>query len=255
MKRGTLRVLAATALATTLGIFGCGDGSPTAPGGPVGGNPSPTPAPTPTPAASPTPTPTPGPTPAANKPPSVAVTSSGSCHPKPSRPCTVSFNAVATDPDGDSIRFGWDGCAHGNDPLAICIIAVPGTVTASVLVDDGNGGLASGSASASGINLPPLVHLGRGYPNPAQSNTNYTVIGSQPDDPEGDEPPNTLCTRASLVVTGPCRATLFACGGVADGFDIDIHTLQGPGVCVVEARVADLWGAVGIDRIAFTVNP
>ena len=64
-----------------------------------------------------------------------------------------------------------------------------------------------------------------------------------------------LCTRASVTATGPCRAGLAACGGVGDAFDWDVTTLQGPGTCVVEARVADIWGAVGIHRIAFQVLP
>jgi hypothetical protein len=258
MRRSTLLTLAVPTLASTLGVIGCGDG-PTAPRAPVAANPTPAPTPspeaTPTPAPAPTPTPSPSTSPVANTPPTVSVASSGSCHPLPSRPCTVSFNATVSDPDGDAIRFGWDGCAHGNQPLAICTISAPGVVTASVLVDDGQGGLARASGTALGTNAPPVVHLGRTFPNPAPSNTTITVIGQQPDDPDGDEDPNRLCTRATVVASGPCRATLFACGGVADGFDVDIRTLQGPGTCVIEARVADLWGAVGIDRLSFSVQP
>jgi hypothetical protein len=253
MKRGTL---AAPALCALLALYGCGDDGPAAPGAPTGNNPSPTPGPTASPSPTPTPSAPPGPEPSpSNKPPTVSVSSSGSCHPLPARPCTVSFNALVSDPDGDPIRFGWDGCAHGNQPLAICTIAAPGPVTASVLVDDGNGGLARGSASAVGTNAAPRVHVGRVFPNPAPSNTTFSIIGQQPDDPDGDEDPNRLCTRASLAVSGPCRASLFACGGVADGFDIDVRTLQGPGTCVIEGRVADLWGAVGTDRISFAVAP
>jgi hypothetical protein len=253
MRRDTLR--AVPALFALLALCGgCGDDGPASPGTPTGNNPTPTPAATPTPAPTPTPSPSPEPGPS-NKPPTVTVTSSGGCHPAPARPCTVSFNALASDPDGDPIRFGWDGCARGNDPLAHCTISVPGPITASVLVDDGNGGLARGNASANGTNAPPIVHLPRGVPNPAPSNTSYFLSGGQPDDPEGDEDPNRLCSRASLVVTGPCRASLALCGGVADAFDVDIHTLQGPGTCLIEARVADVWGAVGIDRLSFTVSP
>ena len=251
MRRGTLR--AVPALFALLALSGCGDDGPAAPGTPTGNNPTPTPAATPTPTPSPSATPTPEPSPS-NKPPTVTVTSSGGCHPAPAHPCTVSFNALARDPDGDPIRFGWDGCARGNDPLALCTISTPGPVTASVLVDDGNGGLARGSADAVGTNLPPRVHMGR-VSSPQPSNTHISIIGTQPDDPEGDEDPNRLCTRASLVVTGPCRAALGLCGGVADGFDIDITTFQGPGTCVIEARVADVWGAVGVDRFSFTVSP
>jgi hypothetical protein len=253
MRRGTLR--AVPALVALLALSGCGDDGPASPGTPTGNTPTPTPAATPTPTPTPSPTPTPEPSPS-NKPPTVTVTSSGGCHPAPAHPCTVSFNALASDPDGDAIRFGWDGCARGNNPVAICTISVPGPVTASVLVDDGNGGLAKGNASANGTNLPPSVRLPRGVPNPAPSNTNFPLAGNQPDDPEGDEDPNRLCTRATVVaVSGPCRASLSACGGVGDAFDITVTTLQGPGTCVIEARVADVWGAVGIERFSFTVSP
>jgi hypothetical protein len=197
-----------------------------------------------------------------NRPPTVTVSNNGSCHPRPGRSCTVSFNAVAQDPDGDPLRLAWAGCASGRGPVATCTVSSPGLVTASVLVDDGRGGLATVSATAEGTNAPPVVYIGFGpggqpipVPDPAASNRTYTVEGTEPVDPEGDEEPNRLCTRAGLVVTGPCRATLFACGGVGNVFDIDIHTLQGPGTCLVEARVPDPWGAVGTARLAFAVTP
>jgi hypothetical protein len=184
----------------------------------------------------------------------VTVTSSGGCHPKPTRACTVSLNASASDPDGDNLRYGWDGCAQGNAPLALCTINAPGTFTATVLVDDGNGGLARASGVAEGTNLPPNIHMAH-LLGPYSSNFFITTIGQQPDDPEDDDDPNTLCSRAKLVVSGPCRAVLFECGGVSDGFDIDVFTLQGPGTCVIEARVPDIWGAVGVDRMVFNVLP
>jgi hypothetical protein len=230
-------------------LAACDGDSPTRPRPPIG---TPTPAPT----ASPTPSPEPTPTPAANQPPTVSVVSGGGCHPLPGRPCTVAFNATASDPDGDRIAYGWDGCAQGNAPLAICTIPQPGPFTATVLVADGQGNVARATGTAFGTNEPPVVRLGVPRPpNPAPSNTLYTLTGNQPVDPEDDEDGNRLCQRATLAVSGPCRATLFSCGGVGDAFDVDLTTLQGPGTCTVEARVADIWGAVGVDRLVFQVLP
>jgi hypothetical protein len=89
-------------------------------------------------------------------------------------------------------------------------------------------------------------------PNPAPSNTTFSMVSNGPDDPDGDESAPALCTRVAVTAAGPCRAGRSACG---TNFDMDITTLQGPGTCVVEVRVADLWGAVGVDRYAFQVLP
>jgi hypothetical protein len=166
----------------------------------------------------------------------------------------VSFNATASDPDGDRIAYGWDGCAEGNAPLAICTITRPGEVTATVLVSDGQGNFARASGIAQGTNEPPVVagRLPR-PPNPAPSNTIFVGVGSSPDDPDGDEHISVLCSRARVTTTGPCVAGIGLCGG--HGMDVDIRTLQGPGTCTVELRTTDSWGAVGIDRVVFDVLP
>jgi hypothetical protein len=252
MRRIRIHALATTALGLAVLLSGCEEDRPTTP--PPVANPSPTPQPTPSP--TPTPTPEPTPTPAANRPPTVSVSSGAGCHPRPGQPCTVAFNATASDPDGDHLAYGWDGCAQGNAPLATCTVERPGTVTAMVLVADGQGGFARASGTAEGVNLPPVVRLSGMPPNPAPSNTTFSFAGGEPYDPEEDEIPNVLCTRASVrAVSGPCRAGLAACGGAGDAFDWDVTTLQGPGTCVVEARVADIWGAVGVHRISFQVLP
>ena len=240
-----------TVLVLAMLLGACEEDRPTTPTPrPPVSNPSPTPAPT----ASPTPEPTP--TPAANQPPTVSVVSGGSCHPSPGRPCTVAFNATARDPEDDHIAYGWDGCAEGNAPVAICTISQPGEVTATVLVSDGQGNFARASATAHGVNEPPIVRFGTPRPpNPAPSNTLFTMVGSQPVDPDDDGTARQLCDRATLVVSGPCRAAIGLCAGAGTAFDVDLTTLQGPGTCSVEARVADLWGAIGTDRLVFQVLP
>jgi PKD domain-containing protein len=253
MNRRHRAAVPATVLVLAFAVAACEEDRVTTP--PPVANPSPTPSPSSSATPSPAPTPTASPTPDANRPPTVTVTSSGSCHPVPGRPCTVSFNATANDPDGDRIAYGWDGCAQGNAPFVTCTIDRPGTVTATVLVDDGQGHVARASATASGVNLPPVVRLSGRPPDPAPSHMTFIFAGGQPYDPEEDEDPNRLCQRATVTATGPCRAGLSVCGGVGDAFDWDVTTLQGPGTCVVEARVADIWGAVGVDRFSFTVLP
>jgi hypothetical protein len=244
----TSRTRAVTLLAASALLASCDGSGPTFPRPPVAVTPSPSPSPSPS--AEPTPSPSP------NLPPRVTVTSGGGCHPSPARPCTVAFNAVVTDPEEDRIAFGWDGCAQGNGPLAICTISAPGVVTATVLVTDGQGNFARASATAEGVNAPPVVAFGHPRPpNPAPSNTLFNLTGGEPTDPEDDDHPNTLCSRATLHTSGPCRAGLGPCGGVGDAFDVDVRTLQGPGTCVVEARVPDVWGAVGVARLVFEVLP
>lgn len=237
-------VLAVTILAGLTLCAACEDASPTRP--PVAATPVPSPTPTPTPEATPDP----------NRPPTVTVTNDGGCHPSPGRPCTTGFNATASDPDGDRLAFGWDGCAQGNSPWTTCTITAPGIVTAIVLVDDGRGGVARASATAEGFNQPPLVVFGHPRPpDPAPANTLFSMSGRQPEDPDDDESPDLLCARARIHAAGPCRAALVRCGGMADAFDVDVQTLTGPGTCVVDAAVPDSWGAVGLARLVFRVLP
>jgi hypothetical protein len=68
--------------------------------------------------------------------------------------CTVDVTAQASDPDGDPLTYSWSGCATGNTPKAVCTIADPGTVMATVMVDDGHGHRVSASGSAEGDREP-----------------------------------------------------------------------------------------------------
>jgi hypothetical protein len=183
----------------------------------------------------------------------VTLTGGGACHPLPTRPCTVAFNAAVVDPEGDRIALGWDGCARGNAPLATCTVTAPGVVTATVLVTDGQGNFVRASGTALGVNAPPVVFIGGPRPpNPSPSNTVYYLVGNGPEDPDGDEHVGVLCGRTTVTASGPCRAQKTVCG---TNFDMDIVTGQGPGTCTVEARTLDLWGAAGVDRYVFQVLP
>ena len=244
MKPGAVVValMAASAI-----LSSCESSGPTFPRPPVAVTPSPSPTPTTTPEPSPSPSASP------NLPPRVTLTGGGACHPLPSRPCTVAFNAAVVDPEEDRIAYGWDGCAQGNAPLATCTVTAPGLVTATVLVTDGQGNFVRATGTAEGVNAPPFILLGAPRPpNPAPSNTVFSMVSNGPEDPDGDEHVAQLCARTTVTATGPCRAGFSACG---TNFDVDIVTLQGPGTCAVEVRTLDLWGAAGVDRHVFQVLP
>ncbi len=197
---------------------------------------------------------------AANRPPVVTL-SGGSCHPSAAgsfvgaRSCTVRLVAQASDPDGDALSVFWSGCGSGLDLIADCVVASLGPRSARIEVRDGRGGASAAVAQAVGVNEAPAIQFGTsGLPNPAPPNTFYTLVAQQPEDPDGDEDSNVLCSRTTLSASGPCRAAIGLCGGVSDGFDVDLHTLAGPGTCVLEARTADSWGAEGKARLTVQVR-
>jgi hypothetical protein len=171
------------------------------------------------------------------------------------RSCTVRLTAQASDPDGDSLEIEWSGCGSGVDLIVDCVITSPGAQSARIEVRDGRGGAASAVAQAVGLNRAPEIRFGSPRPpDPAPQSTTYTLVGSQPEDPDGDEDENVLCSRTSVNASGACTVGLpFQCGGVSDGFDVDIRTL-GPGTCELEARTEDSWGHDGVDHISFRVR-
>jgi hypothetical protein len=166
----------------------------------------------------------------------------------------VRLVAQASDPDGDDLEILWSGCGSGRDLIADCVLSSLGPRRARIEVRDGRGGAAAASAEAVGVNEPPDIHFGGPKPpDPAPPNTIYYLVTQQPEDPDGDEDPNVLCSRTTLSVSGPCSAG-FLCGGVSDGFDVDVRTLAGPGTCTLEARTVDSWSAEAIARLTFRVQ-
>jgi hypothetical protein len=94
---------------------------------------------------------------AANQAPSVVLSGCEECQ----IPCSVKFTAVASDPDGDDLRYRWSGCAAGGaGTTATCSLTTPGPVVATVTVDDGRGGTATASATVVGHLPLPTVSIG-----------------------------------------------------------------------------------------------
>jgi hypothetical protein len=162
--------------------------------------------------------------------------------------------AEASDPDGDNLEILWSGCGSGRDLIADCVISSLEARSARIEVRDGRGGAAAAVAQAVGVNQAPEIRFGGPPPDPAPPNTAYTLVSQQPEDPDGDEDPNVLCSRTTVTVSGACTGGGFLCGGVSDGFDVDFRTLAGTGTCVLEAKSLDSWGSEGTDRLTFRVQ-
>jgi Bacterial Ig domain len=192
----------------------------------------PNPNPTPNPNPNPTPTATPTPAPGANRAPTVTATSATpGCHPRPSAPCSVATQAVASDPDGDPITFSWQGCATGTAATSTCAISSLGAKSATVTVTDSKGASATASVNVIGMNAQPVVTVtGGGSCHPTCS---LTFTGSATD-PDGD--PLTLSwtgcasganpsATCSVNSNGPISATLSA----NDGWVVASATAGGTG--------------------------
>ena len=187
-----------------------------------------------------------------NNPPTVSISGGGGCYPSRSRPCSVSFDAVASDPDGDRLHYEWSGCASGAEPHVSCFIPSPGSYTATVTVTDGRGGKAKASRTAAGTNRPPTATFG--YPNGAESsNTSVSVLGNGYDPDEGFFCGRNICVEARA--TGACGppSPFLDCTCLA-GIEVDVRTITGPGSCSVTVVVQDEWGLRGSGTLTFQVK-
>jgi hypothetical protein len=89
-----------------------------------------------------------------NRAPSVEIVApTSSCHP----PCALTVEAVASDPDNDSLQYVWSGCAVGTGPRAQCQVSHAGPTIAAVLVFDDRGGVQSTTLTVEGTNQPPRL--------------------------------------------------------------------------------------------------
>lgn len=170
-----------------------------------------------------------------NQPPTVflewtGAVGTGSCHP----PCTVTIAAIAVDPDGDPMTYEWSGCASGTDSTARCRLVAPGSVTASVAVSDGHGGVTTDSVTAVGTNAPPSVRGGQTVRGP------QAALRVSSSDPDGD--------GLECGWSGDCT-----CTGQQASFDLLCDVPSAAGSCSMTFRCTDIFGASA--QTQFTVLP
>jgi hypothetical protein len=86
---------------------------------------------------------------------------------------SATLSAVASDLDGDALAYQWSasgGSISGSGNRATFSSGTPGTYTISVLVSDGHGGAATGSAQVRALNHIPTIN------SLAVDNANITII-------------------------------------------------------------------------------
>ena len=143
------------------------------------------------------------------------------CHPQ----CALTVVANADDADGDALRYTWSGCTSGSEPTARCTIDAPGLHTAALVVEDGRGGVATGSIALEGRNARPVVSGGRVFPGPGPER--FQILS---DDADGDE---LLCGW-----WGNCE-----CTGSNQSFNLVCRLPAGLDRCFMRFSCSDPFGA------------
>jgi hypothetical protein len=194
---------------------------------------------------------------APNGPPVVTVTFQGasSCTPQIGRPCTLEVLAQASDPDGDTLRYTWSGCASGSSSKVICTVERPGDVIAAVDVSDGRGYTTRGEATArgGGSNRPPGLQIGYITLLPTNS-TVFNILGNVIDPDEGFLCGYQYC--AAVSAAGSCRATGWLDCTCLGGLETEVVKTANTGMCTVTLTVKDSWGQTGTPSVTFDVqNP
>ena len=189
-----------------------------------------------------------------NRPPSVAVVfpAGMQCAPQPGAPCTVEVAAQASDPDGDTLHYSWSGCATGRSERAHCTVPGPGSVVATVTVDDQHAHVvsASGTASGGGTNRPPDVSIG--YVSVPAGNPSMIVVLGNVVDPED----GFLCGRefcGGISTTGSCGSSpALQCSCLA-GLEALLTRTTAAGTCSITFEVKDKWGTIGRPTVTIDV--
>jgi hypothetical protein len=202
-----------------------------------------------------------------NHPPTVTVAASPTgCHPQHWKPtsCSVMCTASASDQDGDSLSYGWSGCATGSASTATCTISEPGSFPCTVTVTDSKGGSVTGSATVQGTNEAPTqsnscwhggvdagcVSATSFLANQACAGDalTYRFVAADPDDPEPWNSLSSTCTATSQTpgACTVCQCWLYNAGTMR--FFVEFGT-RAAGTCTLAVTVTDDWGA------ATTVTP
>jgi len=161
-------------------------------------------------------------------PPTVAVTSSGDCHP----PCTLTFTATMT--NATSVR--WSGCASGTGHQVTCPLTSLQSITATATAI-GPGGTAQASASARGVNTAPGVTCLGNYFFLAGSDQAILYALADPDDPASTG------TGSATYDGGTVYGAGFRPGDTQNIWEVGIHVGAGHGT--VTFAYKDRWGAQG----------
>lgn len=149
--------------------------------------------------------------------PQVEITWSGSC----SSGCSVAFEALDSDPEGEPVSYGWSGCAIGSSPTVTCARPSSGDLTARLSVSDPLG--ATTSASATATVYPTSFDVGGFGPCVATGSFTCTSVGPAGCTRAGTETRPVLETswtlEKALAVASP--ASNRACTETAPGFVAD----------------------------------
>jgi hypothetical protein len=155
-----------------------------------------------------------------------------SCHPT----CTVTFTASASDPDGDPLSYAWSGCTSGTGPSRTCQITALNTIVATVTVSDGRGGIASDSATATGVNQAPTLSSppAKTWPKNTDVVFQFTVAD--------DDPANTGST-VNYTVPGQVGTKQGCSFWQGSKWQCELHTSSGGGSGTISWTYKDKWGA------------
>jgi hypothetical protein len=187
----------------------------------------------------------------------VRFTGESSCSPMPTSACTVEVEATATDADGDTLEYSWDGCAKGASTRAVCTVSKPGPIRAVVTVDDRHGHEVVTWGTAVGANQAPMARIG--YIT-IYSNRSIELLGAVNDPEEGP-----LCGDNSFYHYCVGATASGACGPQPVGVSCSNYCLGGlevrgikrtaeHGKCTVAIETQDSWGKHGTTKFTFDLD-
>lgn len=181
-----------------------------------------------------------------NRAPTVSIAGGGaSCHPPaPWSPCQLPLTATGADSNGDVVYYQWTACAPPAGS-AVCNVSALGPNTVTVDVRDGRGGTASASAVLHGVNQTPTMQWFGWTPNhPLELGEEATLDFVVSDDDTTD---SAACELKRVF--GNCDLIEWACSGNSGWVSIRSRGGAG-GLCYVEVRWRDRWGAGFVERMA-----
>jgi hypothetical protein len=182
---------------------------------------------------------------AANHAPVVSL-NSGQCHPfSPTQPCTVTFNASATDADGDTLAYHWLGCSSASASCSFSVADIQAH-TVQATATDGWGGATSAAGTATGVtDQIPHKSGGTGCGSAPEGGTAYVTVQVQDDSAKG--------TCSVTGVSGPCTVTISVCSN--NVVQAAVHgKAPGQNYCSMTLHYTNVWGQSMSDPESCYVN-